>query len=94
MPTEYEYNRECDEIDEALKEQKRKEKILNKITSFLNSFKKEYEVKIGEFGEGVDIIVKEYDSDNDKVYFQTIALYDSGFIKFEKQEEQTPGGKE
>jgi len=88
MPTEYEYDRECDEIDEALKEQERREKTLNKITSFLNSFKKEYEVKIWESGEGVDIIVKEHDSDNDKTYFQTISLYDSGFLTFEKQEEQ------
>ena len=89
MPTEYEYDRECDEIDEALKEQERKQKTLNKITSFLNSFEKEYEVRVWDSGEGIDIIVKEYDSDNDKTYFQTISLYDHGFLRFEKQKEQS-----
>lgn len=59
---------------------------LNLITNFLNEFGKEYEIITWDSGEGVDIKVKEYDTETDKTYYQIISINESEYMKFEKQE--------
>jgi len=79
------------ETDEELdKEQEEYKKSLNVITTFLNYFDKDYEVRAWESGEGVDIIVKELELNNDEwiKYTQTLSLTNWGYFTFEKQENE------
>jgi hypothetical protein len=64
-------------------------KIRDVVTKFLNLIEKNYEVKLWDSGEGVDIIIKESEVGKDykiKPYTQTISITAGGYVCFEKQE--------
>ena len=79
--------------EDAVEENIEQKKALNKVTSLLNDFEKDYEVKMWASGEGIDIIIHEAEVINDDLgdnlipYKQVISVNDNGFVKFEKQEE-------